>query len=156
MKSISILTLLSASLVAAAPAPFVGTGPVVAAGTENVVIPTTNFGRREEAIVQDFGKRALKLRGALLAARGVQGNGDAVADAANAEDAAAAAGDQAQLGQDAQDNGKGKGKGKGKNADGQAGMILRFPTYDPFTDSDFSSTTGCRRATGRCRPAGCC
>ena len=72
-----LLSLLSASMVVAAPAPFVGTGPVVAAGTENVVIPTTNFGRREAAVVEDFGKRALQLRGALLAARGGQGKGNA-------------------------------------------------------------------------------
>ena len=89
-----LLSLLSASMVVAAPAPFVGTGPVVAAGTENVVIPTTNFGRREAAVVEDFGKRALQLRGALLAARGGQGKGNA-----KAEDEAAAADDQAQ-GQD--------------------------------------------------------
>lgn len=89
-----LLSLLSASMVVAAPAPFVGTGPVVAAGTENVVIPTTNFGRREAAVVEDFGKRALQLRGALLAARGGQGKGNA-----KAEDEAAAADTQAQ-GQD--------------------------------------------------------
>ena len=107
MKSISILTLLTASLVSAAPAPFVGTGPVVAAGTENVVIPITNFGRRE-ALAEDFSKRALELRGALIAARGGQNN---------QQDAAAAAADPA-----AEDAQNGKAKGKGKNA--QAGKSL--------------------------------
>jgi hypothetical protein len=108
MKTIyPLLTLLSTSLVSAAPAPFVGTGPVVAAGTENVVIPTTNFDRREAAIVQDFGKSALQLRGALLAARGGQGNANANNDAAGGDQADGAA-------QAAQ------AKGKGKNADAQA------------------------------------
>lgn len=140
--SISLLTLLSASFVAAAPAPFVGQGPVVAAGTENVVIPSTNFGRREEDVVQKFGERALKLRGALLAARGGMGkdNGNADAEVANAEGAAAAGNNDAQdqAAQDAaaaEDAAQGKGKGKGKNAEKQAaeeaaaGMIHGFPIH---------------------------
>jgi hypothetical protein len=145
--SISILTLLSASFVAAAPAPFVGQGPVVAAGTENVVIPSTNFGRQEEDVVQKFGERALKLRGALLAARGGMGkdNGNADAEVANAEGAAATGNNDAQD-QAAQDaaaaedaaQGKGKGKGKGKNAEKQAaqeaaaGMIHGFPIHTVY------------------------
>lgn len=144
--SISILTLLSASFVAAAPAPFVGQGPVVAAGTENVVIPSTNFGRREEDVVQKFGERALKLRGALLAARGGMGkdNGNADAEVANAEGAAAAGNNDAQdqAAQDAaaaaEDAAQGKGKGKGKNAEKQAaqeaaaGMIYGFPIHTVY------------------------
>lgn len=132
MKNLSLLTLLSASLAVAAPAPFVGTGPVVAAGTENVVLPSTHFSRREEALVQDFNKRALKPRGALLAARGGKGNGNgngnAEADAANAEDDAAVVDDEAQLQEDPaaaeEGQGKAKGKGQGKNAQAQAGMFL--------------------------------
>jgi hypothetical protein len=83
MKTVySLLTLLSTSLVVAAPAPFVGRGPVVAARTENVAIPVTNFGRREAAIMQDLGKRALRLRGALIEARTGQGIADVAADPA--------------------------------------------------------------------------
>lgn len=122
MKNLSLLTLLSASLAVAAPAPFVGTGPVVAAGTENVVLPATHFGLREAAIVEDFSKRALKLRGALLAARGGKGNGNANAEA-NADDAAVVD-DEAQLQEDAPAAEEVQGKGKGKNAQAQAGMSL--------------------------------
>jgi hypothetical protein len=123
-SSISILTLLSASYVVAVPAPFQVKGPVVAAGTENVVMPIiTTFGRREAAITEDFGKTTLKLRGALLAARNGQGksNGNGNADA----QAAAAAGDDqgAQDAGAAQEAAQGKGKGKGKNADKQKGML---------------------------------
>lgn len=112
MKNISILTLLSASLVAAAP--FVGTGPVLTTGTEGVALPATQFGRREEAIVQDFSKRALRLRGALLAARHGQGQGQGNG-AGNADAATVVVDGQTQT-QAAQ----GKAKGKGKNANAQA------------------------------------
>jgi hypothetical protein len=106
MKTVyPLLTLLSASMVAAAPAPFVVSGDVAAIGSA-----TTSLGRRD---VQDFGKRAFQLRGALVAARGQK----------NAEDAAAA-NDQAQQQQDAEagaaDEEQAKGKGKGKK-DAQAG-----------------------------------
>jgi hypothetical protein len=105
MKTVyPLLTLLSASLVVAAPAPFVVTGDVGA--------PTANLGRREAAIVHDFSKQALQLRGALVAARGGQ---------KNVEEDAAAAEDQAQNQMDAADEEQAKGKGKGKNADAQAG-----------------------------------
>jgi hypothetical protein len=163
--SISLLTLLSASFVAAAPAPFVGQGPVVAAGTENVVIPSTNFGRREEDVVQKFGERALKLRGALLAARGGMGkdNANADAEAANAEDAAAAGNDgaQDQAAQDAaaaEDAAQGKGQGKGKNADKQAAQAGRFCNTcspEPSLTLDSQGATSCCRCPGtagcRCR-----
>jgi hypothetical protein len=104
MKTVyPLLTLLSASMVAAAPAPFVVSGDVAAIGSA-----TTNLGRRD---VPDFGKRALQLRGALVAARGQK----------NAEDTAAA-NDQAQQQQDAApgaaDEEQAKGKGK---KDAQAG-----------------------------------
>jgi hypothetical protein len=56
----TLITLLSASMVAAAPAPFVVSGDVAAIGST-----TASLGRRE---AQDFGKRALQLRGALVAA----------------------------------------------------------------------------------------
>jgi hypothetical protein len=131
-SSISILTLLSASLVVAAPAPFQGRGPVVAAGTEGVVMPTTNFGRREAAVVEDFSKRALKLRGALVAARNGQGksndNGNADAQAADDE-----AGQDAAAAEDA-------AQGKGKNADKKKGMfpleLLRGFATNSMTEQD--------------------
>lgn len=117
MKTVALLTLLSTSLVAAAPQPFVGTGPVVAAGTEDVVMPSTNFERREAAVV-DFSKRALKLRGALLAARGGQGNANANVEDAAEQDAAAAeeAANAGQAAADAEEQAKGKGKAKNAGA----------------------------------------
>ena len=45
MKTFALITLLSTSLVAAAPAPFVQT-----AGTEDVAIPTTNFDKRSNLL----------------------------------------------------------------------------------------------------------
>jgi hypothetical protein len=82
-------------------------------------MPTTNFGRREEAIVQDFGTKALRLRDALMAARGHQGkdngNGNADVQDADAQDAAAAGDDQ--TAQDA-------AQGKGKNTHAQNGTLL--------------------------------
>jgi hypothetical protein len=95
MKNVySLLTLLSATaLVAAAPAPFVKPGPVVTEATQGVAIPSTNFGRRE-AFVEDFSKRAVEIRNAVLANRQNGGNGGG--------------------GQGNQGQGKGKGKGKGK------------------------------------------
>jgi hypothetical protein len=133
-SSISILTLLSASFVVAVPAPFQGKGPVVAVGTENVVMPTTNFGRREAAIAENFGKKTLKLRGALLAARNGQSKGN---DAqAGSEDAVAGDDQAAQDAAAAEDAaiGKGKGKDKGKNADEQKGMFSRVFFQDfPLT-----------------------
>jgi hypothetical protein len=95
MKNVySLLTLISATaLVAAAPAPFVKPGPVVTEATQGVAIPSTNFGRRE-AFVEDFSKRAVEIRNAVLATRQNGGNGGG--------------------GQGNQGQGKGKGKGKGK------------------------------------------
>lgn len=120
MKNVyPLLTLLSTSLVAAVPAPFVGTGPVVAAGTENVVIPTTNFGRREEAMVHDFGKRALRLRGALLAARGGQGAAAVNDNEANQEAAQA--------------------KAKGKNADAQAEVAAPQNAHEAAAGKQYST-----------------
>jgi hypothetical protein len=108
MKTVyPLLTLLSASMVAAAPAPFVVSGDVAAIGSA-----TTSLGSRD---VQDFGKRAPQLRSALVAARSQK----------NAEDAATAD-DQAQQQQDtgagAADEEQAKGKGKGKK-DAQAGKF---------------------------------
>lgn len=117
--SYTLLTLISASMVVAAPAPFVGTGPVVAAGTENVVIPTTSFERREVAAVQDFGKRALRLRGALLAARGGKGNADVQ------DEAAANAAQGKDKGKDAAVAEGAQAKDQGKNVDAQAGECPR-------------------------------
>lgn len=98
--SLPLLTLLSAALVSAAPAPFVKPGPVVTTGTENVAIPQPNIGRRE--LVEDFEKRTLQLRDALLERRGEKAaaaqaegqagdaaNAGAQQDAANADQAAA-------------------------------------------------------------------
>ncbi|KAF1837366.1 hypothetical protein BDW02DRAFT_595685 [Decorospora gaudefroyi] len=94
-SSISLLTLLSVSLVVAAPTPFSVKGPVVTPDTANIVTPITNFGRREAAIVEDIGKRALQLRSELLAASngqdmnkdngnaGAQGQGEEKAKNAN-------------------------------------------------------------------------
>jgi hypothetical protein len=96
--SIPLLTLLSAALVTAAPAPFVKPGPVVTTGTENLAIPQPNIGRRE--VVADFEKRTLQVRDALLVARGGKGN---IADEAVASQDHQAAGEaQADQDQDAQ------------------------------------------------------
>lgn len=89
-SSVTLLTLISAGLVASVPTAFVKPGPVVTADTEGVVIPNTNFGRRE-ALVADFSKRALEIRDALVHARGNQ------AEAANNGEQAGAA---AEAGQD--------------------------------------------------------
>lgn len=70
--SYPLLTLLSVALVAAAPAPFVKPGEAFAAGTDDVV--ASSFGRREEAAVRDFSKRAFELRDSFLEVR-QQGNG---------------------------------------------------------------------------------
>jgi hypothetical protein len=108
MKTVyPLLTLLSASLVVGAPAPFVVPGDV-AAIAESVGSATRNLGRREDAIAADFAKRALQLRGSIVAARNNQ-----------KDDAAAAAADVAQ-GQDAAAD-KDQVKGKGKEADAKAG-----------------------------------
>jgi hypothetical protein len=103
----ALLTVLSASLVLAAPAPFVVTGDVATdAGSA-----TTTLGRREDAIVQDFAKRALQLRGTIVEAR------------TNQKDDAAAGEDAAQGEDDAAD--KQQVKGKGKDADAKAGKLAR-------------------------------
>jgi hypothetical protein len=62
-----LLTLLLVALVAGAPHPFVKPRSVVTAETADVVIPNTNFGRREAAFVEDFGKKAIEVRDALVA-----------------------------------------------------------------------------------------
>lgn len=115
MKTVyPLLTLLSASIVAAAPAPFVVTGDVAAIGSA-----TTNLGRRD---VQDFDKRTLQLRGALVAARGQK----------NAEDVAAVDA-QAQQQQDAAagvaDGQQAKGKGKKDAQDGKHNNSKTLTTY---------------------------
>jgi hypothetical protein len=98
MKSVyPLLTLLSASLVAAAPAAFVVTDAMVAA---DIAPSNTDFNRRE---VRHFDSRALRLRGALVDARGEQAKAST-----KVEDPAAADAEQA------------KGKGKGKEKDAQA------------------------------------
>lgn len=74
---IPLLAILSASFVAAVPAPFAGSN--IVAHTENVAVP-------------NFGEQALKLRGALLDPRGAMGKDNANAGAqAAAQDPAAAA-----------------------------------------------------------------
>lgn len=112
----SLLTLLSASLVAAAPAPFVVTNPVLAGGADSVTVPVTDLERRQQVSVYGFRKRNIKLRSALLAARGGRQASEDNAEGVQAaqEDAALAA----------PGNGKGKGKGKGNNAnqDGAAAI----------------------------------
>lgn len=114
--SVPLLTILSASFVAAAPAPFAGNGPAIAARAQDGAITNLNLGRREE-VVHKFGEKALKLRGVLLAARGSMAKNNA-----NAEDAAAAADGNAkdQAAQDAaaaaeEEQAQGNGKGNGKN-----------------------------------------
>lgn len=94
--SIPLLTILSASLVAAVP--FTDDGPLVAARAIDLANPNTNFGRRDEGVVQKFDKEALKLRGVLLATRGImsEDNANANVGAANAEGAAGGANDKAQ------------------------------------------------------------
>ena len=114
----SLLTLLSASMVAAAPAPFVVTDPVAATGTENVAIPVTGFDRRQQVSVYGFRKRTLELRNALLAARGQRQNQASGDDENNdAEDAQedAAAGEQA------------IGKSKDKDNNEQAAALPTLP-----------------------------
>ena len=122
--SIPLLTILSATLVAAAPAPFSGHGPVVAARTENLALSNPHLGRRDDEVVQKFDEEALKLRGVLLATRSEmsQDNANANAGAANAENAAGAANGKAQdqAAQDAAAEGQDQGKGKGKKAEDQA------------------------------------
>lgn len=120
--SIPLLTILSASLVAAAPAPFSGHGPVVAARTDNVALSNPHLGRRNDEVVQKFDEEALKLRGVLLSVRSemAQDNANANAGAANAENAAGANA-QDQAAQDAAAaEGQDQAKGKGKKAKDQA------------------------------------
>jgi hypothetical protein len=90
MKTVyPLLTLLSASLVVGAPAPFVVSSDV-AAGTGSAGLATRTLSRREDAVVADFAKRALQLRGAIVAARNNQKDDAAEAnDAAEGKDAAA-------------------------------------------------------------------
>lgn len=127
----SLLTLLSASLIAAAPAPYVVTDSVLATGTENVAVPVTDLDQRQQISVYGFRKRTLELRNALLAARNNnaqgaqeranedgQALGEANAEAASpaAPKALAAAGNATEP---AAGKGKGKGKGKGHHGKGK-------------------------------------
>lgn len=141
--SVPLLTILSASFVAAAPAPFAGNGPAIAARAQDAAIANLNFGRREEEVVHKFGEKALKLRGVLLAARGSMAK-----DNANAEDAAAADGNaKDQAAQDAaaaaeeeqaQGNGKGNGKNNAKDQAAQeaaAGNNISLPLQKHLTNS---------------------
>ena len=106
MKS-AYIALISAVLVASAPAPFVKPGPVVSdiAGTSDLATPAYTFERREAA-VRDFEKRAVELRDSFLEIR-QQGKGKGKGNGGNA---------------------KGKqnnaAKGKGKNNAANAGMCL--------------------------------
>ena len=78
MKNVySLLTFLTtAALVAAAPAPFVQTE-----ATAGLEVPHTTFGRRE-ALVQEFSKKALEIRDALVARNPKKNNDQAQAQAA--------------------------------------------------------------------------
>jgi hypothetical protein len=111
----TLLTLLSASMVAAAPAPFVVSGDVAAIGSA-----TDGLSRREP---HDFVKRAFPVRRATVLARGQK---DANANAEEDAAAAAAAEEEAQQQQgDAAagaDEQQTKGKGKGKQ-EAQAGKL---------------------------------
>ncbi|KAL1606979.1 hypothetical protein SLS59_002681 [Nothophoma quercina] len=115
----SLLTLLSASMVAAAPAPFVVTDSAVATGTENAGVPVTGLDRRQQVSVYGFRKRTLELRDALLAARGQRQNQAAndanEDDAEDAEDAQENAQEDAAA-EDEQAAGNGKGKGNNEQA----------------------------------------
>ncbi|KAF1920825.1 hypothetical protein BDU57DRAFT_534566, partial [Ampelomyces quisqualis] len=114
MKTVyPLLTLLSASFVAAAPAPFVVTG--------DTGVATANLGRRGKATVHDFGRQALRLRSALIAARGKQENADVAAAAdevAHVQEGAAAEEEQ-------QAKGNGKSNGKGANAAAAADEVAQ-------------------------------
>lgn len=140
----SLLTLLSASLVAAVPAPFVVTDPVVATGTEHVAVPVNGLVRRQQVSVYGFRKRTLELRDALLAARGGQRqNQDSDDDQKeNAGDA------QEQAAEDEQAAGKGKGKGKG-NAEGVAA-----PPAPPVAPNATDSAAGKGRGKGKANQEG--
>jgi hypothetical protein len=65
----SLLTLLSASMVAAAPHPYVVVDSAVANAAENVAVPAAGLEKRQQVSVYGFRKRTLELRDALLAAR---------------------------------------------------------------------------------------
>lgn len=103
MKTVYI-ALISAVLVASAPAPFVKPGPIASdiAGTSDLATPAYTFERREAA-VRDFGKRAVELRDSFLEIR-QQGNGNGKGNGAAAKGKNNAA------------------KGKGKNNNANAGM----------------------------------
>ncbi|KAH4250311.1 hypothetical protein HBH70_244070 [Parastagonospora nodorum] len=114
----TLLTLLSASMVAAAPAPFVVSGDVAAIGSA-----TEGLSRREP---HDFVKRAFPVRRATVLARGqkdanANAEEDAAAAAAAAEEEAQQQQGDAAAGADEQ-QAKGKGKGKGKQ-EAQAGEL---------------------------------
>ena len=113
MKTVYI-TLISAVLVASAPAPFVKPGPVVSdvAGTSNLATPSYTFERREAA-VRDFSKRAVELRDSFLEIR-QQGNGNGKGNGGNAK------GKQNNAGAAKGKNNAANGKGKNNNAN--AGM----------------------------------
>jgi hypothetical protein len=98
MKTVYI-TLISAVLVASAPAPFVKPGPVVSdvAGTNNLATPAYTFERREAAV---------ELRDSFLEVRQGKGNGKGNGGAAKGKGNGGAAKGK---------NNAAKGKGKGKN-----------------------------------------
>lgn len=102
----SLLTLLSASMVAAAPHPFVATNQAAANAAENAAVPAIDLSKRHQNSVSGFRKRTLELRNTLLAARGSQLQNQ-VMDDGQKVDSTQGAQEQAAV-----DEALGKGKGK--------------------------------------------
>lgn len=107
-----LLTLLSASIVAAAPHPFVVTDAAAAAGSENVAVPVIGLDKRQQVSVYGFRKRSLELRNALLAARG----GQRVNEILGTEGAQEQASEAEQAAGDEQAPGESKGKSNAESA----------------------------------------
>ena len=151
-----LITLFSAALVVAAPAPFVKPGPVVTPETEGVIIPNTNFERREEAFVADFSKRALKLRDALLVARGGQAKNNN-AQAQNDDDDNDDNDDglqQAQL-DVLQGQQEAQGEGQGNDAAGEF-LTLLFDTAPSDLTNSPRAAKGSFGSTSKSEWAGSC
>jgi hypothetical protein len=110
------ITLISAVLVASAPAPFVKPGPIVSdiAGTSDLATPVYTFERREAAI-RDFSKKAVELRDSFLEIR-QQGDGNGKGNGGNAKgNGGNAKGKQNNAAKGK--NNAAQGKGKNNNAD---------------------------------------
>lgn len=104
----SLLTMLSASMVAAAPHPFVVTDVAAALGSENMGVTVPGLDKRQQGSVYGFRKRTLDLRNALLVARG----GQRANEIFGAEDAQELTAEDDPAAGDEQAVGEGKNKSK--------------------------------------------